>query len=189
MPLSNTSTRYGAITQWFHWAIVLLFVNQYVVAEIMIRWQADAPFWGLTQGMLYNWHKSVGLIALGVALLRYTWRKTQRLPDWAEGLSPWERRWVHGYERVLYAAMLIMPLSGYLFVEAGGYGVQWFGHLRLPTWLPRDDGLALLGRMIHIVTGYVIVIALTCHVSLVLKHQWVDRDGLLYRMIPGRRDR
>lgn len=186
MPWRNTSRVYGTLTKTFHWLIVLLFLNQYLVANTMVRVGADESFLGLSQGALYNWHKSIGLIALGIALIRYTWRKTNRLPNWAKTLQPWEKRLIHSYERLLYGAMFIMPLSGYLFVESGGYGVNFFGLQRLPTFLPRSDGLALTGEIIHVITGYAIVIALTLHIGLVAKHQLVDRDGILYRMWPGR---
>ncbi len=121
---------------------------------------------------------------LGIALIRFTWRKTTRLPDWAATLAPWEKKLIHWYENALYTALFVMPLSGYLFVEAGGFGVDFFGGGRLPSFLPRNESLALLGEWTHIITGYVIVVVLTLHIGLVIKHQIVDKDRLLHRMLP-----
>lgn len=77
---------------------------------------------GLTQATFYNWHKSIGLVALIVAVLRLLARKSGRLPDWAPTLSAGERRFTHRAEQLLYTAMFVMPVSGFLYVMASGYG-------------------------------------------------------------------
>lgn len=184
MPLTNTSTRYGAITKTLHWLVVLGFVNQYVVAKIMTAIEVNDFALGLSQGSLYNWHKSIGLVVLAIVVIRYTWRKTTRLPNWAAGLADWEKKLIHWYEKMLYWAMFVMPLSGYLFVESGGYGVQFFGVTRLPTFLPKNETLAWLGHTLHIFCGYAIVVFLTLHIGLVIKHQIWDKDRILQRMLP-----
>ena len=180
MPLANTKDRYGTITKIFHWLIVILFANQYIVANIMIPLEPGESFLGLTEGPLYQWHKSIGILIFFVAVLRFTWRKTTRLPSWAAGLSDWEKGFIHWYERLLYAAMFIMPLSGYIFVEAGGYGLPG-----LPRWLPRNELLSVAGEIVHIITGYAIVVAITCHLALVVKRQTFDSDGYIRRMLLG----
>ena len=185
MQWHNTATGYGTITKTFHWLIFLLFANQYIVAYNMLNIAGnETALGGFTQGTLYNWHKSIGLIILFVALLRYTWRKTTRLPNWADGLSQREQKLIHWYERLLYAAMFIMPISGYLYVMSGGYGVHFFSTVHLPNPIPQWEGLAFISRWTHIGTGWVILAVLTVHIGLVLKHQLVDKDGLLRRMLP-----
>ena len=185
MQWKNSQTAYGTITKTFHWLIFLIFANQYIVAFNMMRIEgSETALGGYTQGTLYNWHKSIGLIALLVALLRYTWRKTTRLPDWADGLSKREQQIIHWYERLLYAAMFLMPISGYVYVMAGGYGVHFFSRVHLPNPIPQGETLAAIARATHIGTGWVILAVLAVHVGLVLKHQLVDKDGLLRRMLP-----
>ena len=53
---------------------------------------------------LVRWHKSIGLIALGAALLRSPWRQSTALPDWAPNLSDGEKRAIHRIERTRMAA-------------------------------------------------------------------------------------
>jgi cytochrome b561 len=185
MSWKNSATAYGTATKTFHWLIFLLFLNQYLVAYSMLNTAVnETGLAGQTQGTLYNWHKSIGLIALLIALLRYTWRKTTRLPNWADSLSAGERKLIHWYELILYAAMFIMPLSGFFYVMSGGYGVHFFGLVHLPNPIPRWEWLAFASRWTHIITGWVILAVLTVHIGLVLKHQFVDKDGLLRRMLP-----
>jgi cytochrome b561 len=185
MRWKNTKDAYGVVTKTFHWLIFLLFANQYIVAYAMLSInQNETALGGYSQGTLYNWHKSIGLIVLLLVLLRFTWRKTTRLPNWAETLSGRERVIVHWYERVLYAAMFVMPISGYLYVMSGGYGVHFFSRVHLPNPIPLSETLAAAARWTHIATGWVILAALALHVGLVLKHQLLQRDGLLRRMLP-----
>jgi cytochrome b561 len=181
----NTSSAYGAVTKIFHWLVFLLFANQYVVAYAMLSIEVnESALGGYSQGTLYNWHKSIGLLALLVVLARYTWRKSTRLPDWADGLSETERHLVHWYERILYLAMFVMPISGYLYVMAGGYGVHFFSRVHLSNPIPQSEFLAAAARWTHIGTGWIILAVLAVHVGLVLKHQLIQRDGLLRRMLP-----
>ncbi|MCA9980314.1 MAG: cytochrome b/b6 domain-containing protein, partial [Anaerolineales bacterium] len=137
MQWKNSATTYGTITKTFHWLVFLIFANQYIVAFNMLRIASnETALGGFSQGTLYNWHKSIGLIALLVILLRYTWRKTTRLPNWADTLSDREKTLIHWYERLLYLAMFIMPISGYLYVMSGGYGVHFFSTVHLPNPIP-----------------------------------------------------
>ena len=186
MTLLNTQEGYGSLTKLLHWLIVALFAFQFAAANIMLRIDADETALGITQATYYNWHKSIGLIALVVAVCRLLARRSGQLPDWAPGLSAGERKFVHRAEQVLYAAMFVMPISGYLYVMAGGYGVNLFGVINLPNPIGAWQPLAVAAKWTHIVSAYVLVLALAGHLGLVLRHQLILKDGLLRRMLPRR---
>lgn len=184
MPLLNSATRYGAITRFLHWAVFLLFACQYLGANIMTRIaQGKTLFW-LNGDDYYNWHKSIGLVLLTLVVLRIAWRKLTPLPDWAPTLTPAERTISHWNETVLYTCMLLMPVSGYLFVMAGDYGIKLFGRYDLPNPVGKQEWLATVAQVVHIFTSYVIVVIAAWHVGLGLKHHIFDRDGFLNRMLP-----
>jgi cytochrome b561 len=187
MALLNTKEGYGALTKLFHWAIVALFAFQFAAGNIMVRIGPNETTLGLTQDAFYNWHKSIGLVALTVAVLRLLARRGGQLPDWAPTLSASERKFVHRAEQVLYAAMFVMPISGYLYVMAGGYGVNLFGAVELGNPIGERESLAIVAKWTHILSGYALLLALAGHVGLVLRHQLILKDGLLHRMLPGRR--
>lgn len=184
MPFRNSATQYGAVTRFLHWAAFLLFVWQYVSANIMIHLGRDSTLFGLNQGHYYDWHKSIGLVLLLLALLRIIWRKTTPLPDWAPTLSPTERIISHRNETLLYGCMFLLPISGYLFVMAGDYGIKLFGAYRLPNPIGKQDWLATTALVVHIVTSYATVVFIAWHVGLGLKHHCFDRDRFLNRMLP-----
>lgn len=184
MQLKNSDNRYGVLTKLFHWLVFIGFVMQYFVAAIMLRIAQSESFWGFTQGMLYNWHKSVGLIIFGIVICRYLWRRFTNLPNWAAGLSSGEKNYIHWVERILYICMFVMPISGYTFVMAGGYGVHFFGVYHLPNPIGKVEWLALLAEYTHYFTAITIVLAWLAHMGLVVKRQFVNRDGYLRRMLP-----
>ena len=187
--MRNSQTRYGVVTKIFHWTIFLIFLNQFIVAIAMINTPVGQTTAGFTQGALYNWHKSIGLIALGVAMLRYTWRKTTPLPDWAPNLSQREKKTIHWVEKILYLSMFLMPISGFVFVMTGGYGVNFFGQWQLPNLLGENATIAPIAQWTHRITAWLIVFTLFTHWGLGIRHQIVHRDRYLQRMLPFTRQR
>lgn len=186
MGLTNTEHGYGAFTKLFHWLIVLLFALQYVAGHIMTRIAWEDVVLGLSQSQYYDWHKSLGLVALAIAVLRLVNRRVGQLPAWAPGLSEAERRFTHRNEQLLYAAMFLMPVTGYVYVMAGGYGVMLFGQWPLPNPIGKVEALAVATKWIHVLSSYLLAASIAGHLCVVLRHQVVKRDGLLWRMWPGR---
>ncbi|MGR3513047.1 MAG: cytochrome b [Paracoccaceae bacterium] len=187
MSLTNSTDGYGALTKLFHWLIVLLFAWQYFSGNVMTGMERGSTVAGIGQNAYFNWHKSLGLVALAIAVFRIVNRSIGQLPEWAPTLREGEKTFIHRAEQVLYTAMFVMPVSGYVYVMAGGFGVLLFGEWKLPNPISKMETLAFIGKWVHIVSGYVLAAAVVSHVALVLYHQIIKRDGLLWRMMPGRR--
>lgn len=183
MTLTNTENGYGTLTKVFHWAIVILFALQYIGGNIMLAIGFNSSFAGISTNTYYDWHKSLGLVALLIAVLRIINRQMGKLPPWAPTLSGRERTFVHWLERIFYLAMLVMPVTGWLYVMWGNYGVNFFGIWEMPRPLPKDNALRDIAKWSHIVSGWVLLAAMVGHIGLVLRHQLIKRDGLLKRML------
>ena len=186
MPLHNSSSGYGSLTKALHWLVVALFVFQFTAAYTMLSLDGTATAMGWGQSAYYNWHKSIGLVALVVAVLRILARRQGQLPDWAPTLSEGERAFIHRAEQVLYAAMFVMPVSGFIYVMAGGYGVNLFGVWEMPNPIGLWPALATAAKWTHVASAWVLIATLAGHVGLVLWHTLVLRDGLLWRILPRR---
>lgn len=189
MPLKNTPARYGAVSKFLHWTVFLLFVHQFVGANLMTRIGRDATVLGMDQDFLYNWHKSIGLLAIVVALARIVWRRTTPLPDWCPSLTEAERRISHRLETMLYLLMFLLPVTGYLFVMLGGYGVRLFGLHDLPNPFGKQPLPATVAWVSHVLLAYGVVVVVAWHVGLGLKKHLFDRSGFLNRMLPFRGSR
>ena len=182
--MKNTATRYGFVTKCLHWTVFLLILNQFVAAAAMLNTPQGQTTAGFTQGTLYNWHKSIGLILLLVALARYIWRKRTPLPDWAPNLSAGEKRALNLIEPTLYVCMFLMPISGFVFVMTGGYGVNFFGVWHLPNFLGKHPAIAPIAEWTHKLTAVLLLATLLAHWGLGIRHQWRHRDRYLHRMLP-----
>lgn len=184
MALLNSKHGYGTLTKVFHWLIALLFATQYVSAAIMLRTPDGATTLGVTQDSYYNWHKSLGLIALVVTVARLLNRRAGALPPWAPSLTKVEKLIIHRAEQLLYAAMLAMPLSGFIYVMAGGFGVRLFGLYDLPNPIGAVPWLAAMAKWLHVASAMGLLLPLGAHLGLVLGHHFGLRDKLIDRMLP-----
>lgn len=189
MALLNSAHGYGALTKALHWLIAALFCTQYFTALVMLRTPADGTVLGLAQSTSYNWHKSLGLVALVLIIARLLNRRAGALPPWAPTLTPLEQDIIHRCEQLLYAAMLVMPVSGLLYVMAGGYGVRLFGLVDLPNPIGTWPLLAALAKWVHVASAVLLLLPLGAHLALVLGHHFRMKDGLINRMLPTRGER
>lgn len=189
MALFNSEAGYGTITKACHWAIAGLFALQYLSAAVMLRTPGEAATLGLVQGTWYNWHKSLGLMALLVTFARLWNRRRGSLPPWAPTLTPLEQVMIHRAEQLLYAAMLAMPLSGFAYCMAGGYGVRLFGLWDLANPIGASPLLAATARWVHAAAAFGLLLPLGVHLGIVLGHHLHLGDRLISRMLPGSRPR
>ncbi|MEO1745153.1 MAG: cytochrome b [Pseudomonadota bacterium] len=187
MALTNNSESYGALTKLFHWLIVILFAWQFFSGNVMTGMERGTLVAGIGQNTYFNWHKSIGLVALLIAVFRIVNRSLGQLPAWAPTLGGGEKVFIHRAEQVLYFVMFVMPITGYLYVMAGGYGVLLFGEWKLPNPIGRVEWLEQSAKWVHIWAGYLLAATVAAHIVLVMRHQLFLRDGLLWRMWPGRR--
>ena len=86
---------------------------------------------------------------------------------------------------LLYALMVFMPLSGYLFSSAGGYSLPWFGLFQWPRVVPLDKGLADAGEWLHDRAAWLICGLVVLHIAAALWHRLVEKDEVLSRMTSG----
>ncbi len=179
----NSAAGYGGLAKAFHWLAVVLFAFQLLSGPLMVRMEEGGRALGLAQDGWFDWHKTVGLVALAVAVGRLLARRHGELPPWAPCLSPAEQALIHRYEQALYLAMFALPVSGFVFVMAGGYGVNLAGLWELPR-TGEAKWLAALAQWTHLGFALLLAGALALHIGVVVRHTLIRRDGLLRRMLP-----
>jgi cytochrome b561 len=162
-----------------HWLIAALVLAQVTWGWWMQQIPKQPP--GL-RADAFNLHKSVGLVILALMLLRLGWRLAHPAPPLA-GLPAWQRRLARANHGLLYAALFVMPLAGYLGSVFSGYPVKWFG-FTLPAWGWKDEQIKTLMSSVHLVTSFVLVGAVLLHVAGALSHA-LARDGYVRRMMTG----
>lgn len=139
---------------------------------------------------LYNWHKWVGVSLLALSLLRLVWRLTHRPPALpariAHTMPAWQTWAHHGTHYLLYALFFAVPLIGWAYSSAAGFPIVFLGLWQLPDFVPLSKDLAEAIKPWHQYSAYALAALIALHLAAALKHQLIDRDGLLARMWPGR---
>ena len=183
----TTEQRYGRVAVVLHWAIaVLIIVN--VALGLSADWLPDEWVRGVIDA-----HKSTGITVLGLVLLRVLWRIGHRPPTLPAGYARWERALSYAVHGLLYALMIMLPLSGWLhdsaWKDAATHPMHWYGLLPFPrigVVMSLEPALKerlhdVFGLM-HTVLGYVLYVLLALHIGGALKHQWFDKERELQRM-------
>jgi cytochrome b561 len=174
--LSSRSARYTPVAVVLHWLLALAIVGAFCVGLYM----SDLPF-SLQRVKLYNWHKWAGISILALSALRLLWRLANRPPPDVP-MPTWQARLAHATHFLFYAAFFAVPLTGWAMSSAKGFPIVWFGVLPLPDFVPKDHDLGELLERVHGWLAYGLAALVLAHVAGALKHQFIDRDGLIARM-------
>ena len=179
-----SNPRYDAVSMLIHWLAAGLMIFMMLLGEQLMEMGEEAQEPGGTFGPTL--HVSIGASILVLTLIRILWRMGHRAPPLNAGMKAYEvlaAKAVHG---LFYLLMIGLPLTGWLafgeFVreEPAMAAVRIFGAFSIPSppvWGEAAEDMHEIGSKI--------AIALTAlHVLAALKHQFIDRDGLLSRMRP-----
>lgn len=147
-------------------------------------WMAGLPV-GPQRFKAVPWHKAIGVTILALVLVRLFWRWTHPAPPLPASLPTWERYAAHASHWVLYALMIAVPLTGFLMSSALGFSTVVFG-LRLPDLLERNRELGDSLKTVHFFLNKTLLALIALHFAAALKHHFIDRDGILLRMLPWR---
>lgn len=173
-------TRYTRIAIALHWLMAGMLVGSFSVGLYM----ADLPF-SPQRLKLYNWHKWAGICILTLALLRLLWRLTHRPPP-EPPMPAWQDRVARLTHGAFYLLFFAVPLVGWAYSSAAGFPIVVFGVLPLPDFVPKDKALSESIEPWHGYLAYTMATLVVLHVAGAVKHQFIDRDGLLGRMWPGK---
>lgn len=184
-PSSTSSSRYTLPAIVLHWVLALAILGAFAMGVYV----EDLPF-SPGKLKLVNWHKWAGVTILLLSVVRLAWRLKSpppALPERIEALMPrWQQVAHHATHHLMYLLFFVVPLAGWAYSSAKGYPVVWFGVLPLPDLVAPNKELAEMIKEVHAVSAFALIGLVGLHVAAVVKHQLIDKDGLLDRMRPGR---
>jgi len=186
--------RYTRLAMLLHWLTAGL-----VIANVLIVWTVDLLPDDFVRPMI-DTHKSMGITVLGLSILRLLWRLANPPPAFLDDYAKWEQRAAHVAHGLLYALLLLLPLSGWMhdsaWEAAASHPMYLFGLFEWPrlgfimTIDPATkERLHDLFGLIHMSFGYVLYAVLALHVLAALKHQFIDGEAELQRVLPWGRTR
>ncbi len=182
-PSTTAASRYSRGAMVFHWAIAILIVLNFAGAFVA----EDLPKPEAAQIM--GAHKAMGITILILSIGRLVWRITKPVPPLSAGLKVWEVTLAKVTHALLYFLMIAIPASGWIMHSAysGGKPVSFFGLFSYPGLpLAQDKVTGGLFYEVHEVMAFAMLALLALHLVGALKHQFIDRNGSIWRMLPGR---
>lgn len=190
MTLRNTKLRYGSVAMTLHWVIAVLVLVNLCLGLYM----ADLPRSDENRFMLFQLHKSFGLTVLVLSFARLGWRLVNPIPPAPRGLHPVLRIGARAAHVLLYALIIAIPLPGWAMVSSSSLGLPtpYFGLFSWPnisflaTMAPAAKA-ANLGffKETHELLAFLAIALISLHVLAALYHQFLRRDDVLRRMVPG----
>ncbi|HEX4476896.1 MAG TPA: cytochrome b [Polyangiaceae bacterium] len=172
--------RFSPLSRILHWSMAAMILTTLFIGVAMVASLAD-------YSRLVAIHRPLGILILVFAVVRIVNRKFTTLPPFLKTMSPLERRAATAGERLLYTLMVAQPLVGWAMLSAAGYPIVLVGALHLPAILPAEPTLYAVLREAHTVLAFLLFATFLAHISAVLFHTWVVRDGLIRRMASWRR--
>ena len=131
-----------------------------------------------------NLHRSVGLVVLVLASIRLVWRVFETPPGWPLTMHRHEILLARIAHAAFYVLLFALPLTGWVLATLGARRLSFLGlfdlpQLSLPGLSPQENLLKELHELLFHVLFWLGVL----HVVAALKHQFVDRDRELRRML------
>jgi cytochrome b561 len=184
--MPDSHSPYHPVSVALHWLLGLVLVGLFAVGIYM----SDLPF-SPQRLKLYNWHKWAGVLVLTLSFVRLVWRLTHRPPalpaSVVQRMPAWQRVAHHATHAGLYVLFFATPVLGWAYSSAAGFPIVLFGQLPLPDFVPVSETLAEAIKPLHKFSALAMAALVVLHVAAALKHQLIDRDGLLRRMSLRRR--
>lgn len=173
-------SRYTLPAIILHWLIALLIIAAFTLGVTMV----DIPGITPTKLKYFSWHKWIGITALGLACLRLLWRLGHKAPAYPSAMPGWQRSAAHSVHGLLYVLMFAIPVSGYFYSLAAGVPVVYLGVLPLPALIDPNPEWKPILKQAHYWLNMTLLTMFVLHIVAALKHQFIDRDGVLKRMLP-----
>lgn len=183
--MSAMDARDAAVTDYAPWSKALHWITALMILFVIpagIVMTNIGP--GRLQNTLYDLHRSFGVVIFVAALARVLVRIARGAPGPDAVLTPFERVASAFVHYALYALLLAMPLGGWLMTSAYRVDVSVFGLFTLPHLIPQDETTFKLLQRLHFFGAIAMTLLVLTHIAAVIKHTFVSRDTVLWRMLP-----
>jgi len=182
--LRNTPERFGGLAKLFHWLTVVMLVGSFALGMTMVGMELSP-----TKLKYYSWHKWIGVTVFALTVLRLGWRLAGPVPGPPAHTPRWQRLAAGLSHGLLYAILLIMPLTGWVMSSALDMSVVYLGWLPIPDLVAPDRALGETMTVVHETLAWTLLALIAVHVLAAVYHHMYLRDDVLRRMLPWHRTR
>ena len=177
----STQGRYTRTAIVLHWLVVVLLVAQYTIGWTMPHIGRNTPV-----GTLIGLHFSIGVLIIGVIIVRLAWRISHGEPAHEAGIPRWQLHLARLIHWLLYLLLIVVPFLGWINASYRGMAITFFVLFHVPPLVDTHAvGWAWTGDIHTLVAEYAILPLVALHVAAALYHYFIRRDRVLQRMLPG----
>src|SRR3546814_11623991 len=95
-------------------------------------------------------HKALGVTILVLTIVRIVWRLGHKVPPLPDAVPAWQRPLSKIVHFLFYALLILLPLSGWLWMSAADRPIDYFGLFDLPSL---DRKSVVLGKSVSVRVG------------------------------------
>ena len=174
----TVSRRYDGGAQILHWLIAVLILGMFTLGILF----DDIP--RATRQWWINLHTVTGLFLFGLVLFRLFYRVRHTPPQQPKGTSELIRKLGAASHHLLYFMMIVIPIIGFVAYVWHGR-VFDFGLFQLNFGVVSNKGVYDPAEQIHKYLAFTLMGLVGLHILASLWHHFIQKDGLLFRMMPG----
>lgn len=166
--------RYSRVARLLHWGVGLL-----ILANLAGGFLHDA-----NPQFIMPLHKATGILILALTVIRILWRLTHPAPALPAAMPMWERATASFTHALMYALMVLIPLSGWVLASAGDRPLSFYGLFDVMKFsVEKSEAFKHVMEERHEQLSFALIALLVLHTVAALRHHFLLKDGLLARML------
>ena len=168
---------YAAPLRFLHWLMAAIIFVAIALGVWALYLQRGTPL----RVELLDIHKSLGLTALGLVVLRLLLRVGLGTPPYPAPIGKFNLFVAAAAHVLIYAVMIALPISGYVHSMAGKHEFSWFWLYPVPNLIPASETVDAGAGQAHYVFALAMGALLTLHVLAAAWHR-LRGDGVYERV-------
>jgi len=170
--------RYSVLQKSLHWLHALLVLSLIPLGLLMTR-MGEGPLTNL----FFEGHKSLGILAFAVAVIRLSVRAIRGAPPYENALHPMGLVIAKMAHLTMYALVLLIPIAGYAATSICCKPISLFGYLPVPFDVTGSDKLMKQLFSLHEAAAIGLAVLICGHIGMAFYHRFKARDGVFERMV------
>lgn len=178
-----TAAKYDRVQIILHWLIAVIILAMIGLGLYMVELPKQSelpPGEESVRAFYFLMHKSLGLTAAMLIIVRLIWRLTHKAPPLPDTINKWQQRAAGAIQGLLYTVMIAMPLSGYLQSMYSSYDTKFWG-IELPRLAEADRAMRDTFTEVHEVLAFIFIALIALHLAAAIKHH-IAKSGITERM-------
>ncbi|EOD81146.1 Cytochrome B561 [Grimontia indica] len=170
-------SQYNAVLRAIHWLTALVVIGLFAVG----LWMVDLTYYSTWYKTAPYWHKSIGILLLGLTVFRLVWRTIKGTPQIVGNRL--ERAGAHAAHHLIYVLLFVIFASGYLISTSDGRAIEVFNWFEVPALGELFPDQSDIAGAIHYYAAFTLIGLAVLHAAAALKHHYIDKDNTLRKMI------